>query len=76
MIISIAILSCIALGLYIIYRALASVLRHRGRFSGQKKEEVSMRRQSGLSILFDFIMTVLTGGLWLIWVLIRYLRTH
>lgn len=29
-----------------------------------------------LKILFDFIMTILTGGLWLIWVLIRYLRTH
>lgn len=29
-----------------------------------------------LKILFDFVMTILTGGLWLIWVLIRYLRTH
>lgn len=28
------------------------------------------------SILFDFIMTLFTGGFWLIWVLIRYLRTH
>lgn len=27
-------------------------------------------------ILFDFVMTVLTGGFWLIWVLIRYLRSH
>lgn len=26
--------------------------------------------------LFDFIMILLTGGLWLIWVLVRYLRTH
>lgn len=34
------------------------------------------RKQSGLGILFDLIMTFLTGGLWLIWVLIRYLRTH
>ena len=28
------------------------------------------------SIIIDFIMTVLTGGFWLVWVLIRYLRTH
>lgn len=35
-----------------------------------------MRKQGCLSILFDFFMTIITGGLWLIWVLIRYLRTH
>jgi hypothetical protein len=35
-----------------------------------------MSKQSGLGIMFDFIMTFLTGGLWLIWVIIRYLRTH
>jgi hypothetical protein len=28
------------------------------------------------SILFDLIMTIITGGFWLIWVLIRYLRAH
>lgn len=28
------------------------------------------------NMLFDFFMTVITGGAWLIWVLIRYLRTH
>ena len=27
-------------------------------------------------ILFDFIMTIVTGGLWLIWVVIRYLRAN
>lgn len=26
--------------------------------------------------IFDFVMIILTGGLWLIWVLVRYLRTH
>ena len=76
MITSIAVLSCIVLGIYIVFWALAGVPRHQGRLLEKKKEEVSMRRQSGLSILFDFIMTILTGGLWLIWVLIRYLRTH
>lgn len=35
-----------------------------------------MKKQGFGGILFDFIMTILTGGLWLIWVLIRYLRTH
>lgn len=73
MITSIAVLSCIVL---IVYWALTSVPRHQGRLSEKKMEVVSMRRQRGLSILFDFIMTLLTGGLWLIWVLIRYLRTH
>lgn len=29
-----------------------------------------------LGILFDFVMTILTGGLWLIWVIIRFLRKH
>jgi hypothetical protein len=36
----------------------------------------AMKKQGCLGILFDFTMTILTGGLWLIWVLIRYLRTH
>jgi len=35
-----------------------------------------MKKQSRLGILFDFVMTIITGGFWLIWVLIRYLRTH
>lgn len=35
-----------------------------------------MKKQGCLSILFDFVMTILTGGFWLIWVIIRYLRTH
>lgn len=28
------------------------------------------------NLLFDFILTILTGGLWLIWVAVKYLRTH
>lgn len=27
-------------------------------------------------LLFDLIMTVVTGGFWLIWLLIRYLRRN
>ena len=28
------------------------------------------------NLIFDFVMTILTGGLWLIWVAVKYLRTH
>lgn len=35
-----------------------------------------MKKQSGLGVLFDIIMTICTGGLWIIWVAIRYMRTH
>ncbi len=34
------------------------------------------RKIGCLSVIFDFVMTLLTGGLWLIWVLIRYLRSR
>jgi hypothetical protein len=27
-------------------------------------------------LLFDFFLTLFTGGLWLVWLLIKYLRTH
>lgn len=33
-------------------------------------------QESSLGILFDFVMTIATGGFWLIWVAIRYLRRH
>lgn len=36
-----------------------------------------MKKQYGLgSLIFDFIMVMLTGGLWLIWILIRFLRAN
>lgn len=28
------------------------------------------------SLVFDFIMTCITGGFWLIWVAVRCLRSH
>lgn len=34
------------------------------------------KRYGFLNLLFDFFMTVITGGLWLIWVAVKYLRTH
>ena len=34
-----------------------------------------MKKHYGLgSLIFDFIMTIVTGGLWLIWIIIRFLR--
>lgn len=35
-----------------------------------------MKKQSKIGMIFDLIMIVCTGGFWLIWVLVRYLRTH
>ena len=32
------------------------------------------KKRSVFGILLDFILVLLTGGLWLIWILIRYLR--
>jgi len=35
-----------------------------------------MKNYSVGGVLFDFVMVILTGGLWLIWIAIRYLRSH
>lgn len=35
-----------------------------------------MKKYSFGGLVFDFVMTIITGGLWLIWVLIRYLRAN
>jgi hypothetical protein len=34
------------------------------------------KKRSTFGILLDFILVLLTGGLWLIWILIRYLRNN
>ena len=33
-----------------------------------------MKKRSTLGLIIDFILVIATGGLWLIWILIRYLR--
>lgn len=33
-----------------------------------------MKKRGFLGLLIDFVLTVMTGGLWLIWILIQYLR--
>lgn len=35
-----------------------------------------MRNYKLHNFLFDLFMTCITGGLWLIWLLVKYLRTH
>ena len=39
-----------------------------------KSSDISKLKRG--DVIFDVIMTLLTGGFWLVWVLIRYLRTH
>jgi hypothetical protein len=34
------------------------------------------KKRSTFGIFLDFILVLLTGGLWLIWILIRYLRNN
>jgi hypothetical protein len=34
------------------------------------------KKRGIFGILLDFILVLLTGGLWLIWILIRYLRNN
>ena len=41
------------------------------------ERRINMRyQQKSTSIILDLIMTIITGGVWLIWVAIRYMRTH
>jgi hypothetical protein len=35
-----------------------------------------MKSYGCLSIIFDLFMTFITGGLWLVWLFIKYVRTH
>jgi hypothetical protein len=35
-----------------------------------------MKKYGTLHLLFDLVLTILTGGLWLLAIIIKYLRTH
>ncbi len=35
-----------------------------------------MKHYGLLNFLFDLVMTGLTGGLWLIWIIFRFFRTN
>ncbi|MGI6124432.1 MAG: hypothetical protein ACOYIG_09675 [Acetivibrionales bacterium] len=34
------------------------------------------RRRSIVGLILDFVLTICTGGLWLVWIVIRYLRNN
>lgn len=34
------------------------------------------RRRSTAGLILDFVLVLLTGGLWFVWILIRYLRNN
>lgn len=36
----------------------------------------SGKKRGFFGLLLDFILTLATGGVWLIWILIRYLRNN
>lgn len=38
--------------------------------------KTSVKKYTFGRLAFDFLMTLLTGGFWLIWVAVKYLRTH
>lgn len=33
-----------------------------------------MKKRGILGLIFDFVMVLVTGGVWLLWILIRFLR--
>ena len=35
-----------------------------------------MKERGIFGLIIDFILTIMTGGLWLIWILIRFLRNR
>lgn len=39
----------------------------------KEKGEIIMKKRT---LILDFILTMLTGGLWLIWLLIKFLRSN
>lgn len=35
-----------------------------------------MKKCGTFGLIVDFVLTIMTGSLWLLWILIRYLRNH
>jgi len=35
-----------------------------------------MKEYTFKNMVFDMVMLVVTGGAWILWVIVRYLRTH
>ena len=40
----------------------------------KEKRKSKMKKRSTVGLILDLVLTICTGGLWLIWILIRYLR--
>ena len=50
---------------------------HNETYLTTKGRPMSKRKHYGFGhLLLDFILTMLTGGLWLIWIIIRFLRSN
>ena len=43
---------------------------------GEKIMNRGTRKRSTVGLIFDFVLTICTGGLWLVWIVIRYLRNN
>jgi hypothetical protein len=43
-------------------------------FKVKLKEVKKMKRRGILGLILDFVLVLCTGGLWLVWILIRFLR--
>lgn len=42
-----------------------------------RKEMRNMKKKRGtFGLIVDFLLTIFTGGLWLVWLIIKYLRNH
>lgn len=39
-----------------------------------RKEACGMKKRGLFGLIMDFILVFVTGGLWLVWILIRFLR--
>lgn len=35
-----------------------------------------MKKRGTFGLIIDLILTIATGGLWLAWLIIKYVRTH
>ena len=55
-----------------IFCSLSSVMRSRASLEGK----TTMRKYGLFQFLLDIILTLLTGGLWLIWIFVREMRSR
>lgn len=56
--------------------ALLSESYNNCRKVNKKMNGRNKKKRGTFGILLDFLLVICTGGLWLIWILIRYLRNN